>query len=139
MENTTFERYALLARPIVQHFKEDLEVIDKGLIEQSPGVPFIAWVRAHGTTIQFLRPADSEYYPASGVSRPYLFGTAGRCHILNQIVSMGTYHIEHPESALLTIYCDGYIIEVISTQQAAIMLRDYRSRIETEWTRMKKK
>lgn len=129
---TTYEQVHKLSRWRLQRFETDLEKWDREIIEKHPGVPFLHFTRDMGTHIAMLYPADE--YPPRGERVPYLFGTADRDHILDQVIGMVQHFIDSCNPpARLVLYFDGSRVREISVSRAMEIARDYVRRIRYEW------
>ena len=105
--NTLHDRLVLLADKHIKDYRDDLLVHDKNAIEANPNIPFLHFTGESGTIIEFLLPFGS--YPIKGERVPYLFGTADREQILEQIKSMVFYTRKSTRQDLI-LYYDGLTI-----------------------------
>jgi hypothetical protein len=123
-----------LVSPFLKSYRDDLEKHDKAAIEAHPGCPYLHYTRESGTHILFLIPANE--YPKEGDYVPYLFGMAGRDHILRQVVVMAEYWLNPCEvRPLLTLWFDGNKFHTITAEKALEIARSYWMRIDSEWRR----
>lgn len=117
----------------VQHYRTDFDH-DLRLITANPGVPFLHWTRTCGTWLTFLQPFDHPYWPAKGVEVPYLFGTATREHIADQIVAAARHSAKNPET-LATHHFDGKTLHKISAARSLDIAEDHRRHLLHHWKR----
>lgn len=136
-ESLSLEAYETLHSvvfPIMEDHQNDL-LIDRDVITQNPGIPFLHWANNLSTHMTMLNPADK--YPAHGVRVPYLFGTADRYHLLNEAVTMSHY-FHKPTIAFkgMIHHFDGKKLKRLRDTQAAIDISHaYERRIKAEWCR----
>jgi len=129
-----FEELQAACLPLVEAYRDDLVKHDKESIGNRPGVPFIHVTRASGTHICFMPSAAD--YPAPGVYVPYLFGTANRDHVLEQVVTFADYWLRPcAEPVKLVHYFDGRRLRKVSLKDAQELLRDYGRRVRDTWRR----
>jgi hypothetical protein len=129
---SVYDQLYAIASHHLQAYRDDLEKHDRQALEDYPGVPFLHWTRSSGTHITFLRPADD--YPAPGVRVPYLFGTADRDHLLNEVVSIARYFADpiNPQASLVLHY-GGKRLQKVSATEALEIARLYREKVKREW------
>lgn len=135
---SVYEQLAAQVRPVLTHYRDDLEKWDRQAIEKKhPGVPFLHWACSSSTHIVMLVDADS--YPPAGKHVPYLFGTADREHILRQSVEYAKYFLR-PEGqradGYLVHHYDGTRLRQITCADALVVAESYRGRIQREWRRV---
>lgn len=114
-------------------FLSDLQV-DKKLIRQNEGVPFLHWCRDGGTSIELLKKANA--YPAPGERIPFLFGTKNREGLVAVPMDVAEYYRQYESREQVDVtahYFDGRHLRQIDTRKALDIARDYRRRIESEW------
>jgi len=112
-----YEQLAAQVRPVLTHYRDDLEKWDREAIEEKHvGVPFLHWACSSSTHIVLLIAADS--YPPAGQYVPYLFGTADREHILKQAMEYAKYFLR-PEGQR----ADGYLVHHYDGASAADYVR----------------
>lgn len=120
------------ASPLIKHYRNDLEVIDREVIEKFPGVPFIHYTREMGTHIICMPDANDENWPKHGEKIRYLFGNASRYHILDEKLSIAKYMSKN-EAVLLTLHFDGYKVRVISNADAESLILGYQTNVRSIW------
>ncbi|MCK5614027.1 hypothetical protein KAR91_69835 [Candidatus Pacearchaeota archaeon] len=120
--------------PIIEEYRNDLINIDKEWITDNPGVPFLHYTRNWGTHMIVLGPAEG--YPKMGELVPYLFGQAGRDHILRQKMESAVYFDKNEKIELIQYY-DGETVKTIDKKQALEIVRVYSDKIHKEFWRMK--
>ena len=103
-KHTLHDRVMLLAEGFIKDYRDDLLIHDKTAIEEHPNIPFLHFTGASGTIIEFLLPFPS--YPLKGERIPYLFRTADRRHVLNQIKGM-VWAARKSTRQDLILYYDG--------------------------------
>ena len=121
--------------PHLEQYHNDLLVHDRQAIADWPGVPFLHWTRACGTHLLLLPPADSHLFPPPGLEVPYLFGHAGREHLLSQVTVIAEYPV-HNDHTRACFHCDGTRLQPIPIHHALTIARQYVARICDEWSRM---
>lgn len=126
---TVYDELLESVSPIVEHYRTDLD-IDRQMIDDNPGMPFLHWTSESGTHLVMLHPADHEDFPPKGEWVPYLFGTADRYHILNGVKS---YAECLKDTHQLVHYFDGKRLRKIDPAQAVKIASDYVKRVEGEW------
>lgn len=102
--NTLHDRLVLLAGEHIKDYRDDLLVHDKNAIEEFPNVPFLHFTGESGTIIVFLM--ERRCYPKKGERVNYLFGTANRDHILEEVKNMVFYARKSTRQDLI-LYYDG--------------------------------
>lgn len=132
------DTYTLLVEKVdrhVKHYRDDLIKHDKAALETYPGTPFLHWTRDTGTCLVFLHAADHESWPPRDKQVPYLFGHAGRVHIVEQTVEQAKYWA-HPSldgTVKACHYFDGTKLHEITVAKAVDIARDYVRKVEREW------
>lgn len=130
------DAYAELERltlPLIEHYHADLTTHDKREIAANPGTPFLHWTSDFGTHLIFLPPASE--YPKFGETVPYLFGHAGREHVLREKVNMAE-HFTKPANSPHKYTChyfNGFTVRCVSVQRAVEIAKAYSRPIEVEW------
>jgi len=110
------------ALPFIDSYQDDLLVHDKNQIKSFPDRPFLHFTGSTGTnlvTFHFL-----EDYPAKDELVPYLFGKAGRFHILSQVMAQ-VECMERCNRMSLILYYDGNRLNEITYQKAKSLAREY--------------
>lgn len=120
--------------PIITDYQNDLIVIDKEWMTDNPGVPFLHYTRDWGTHMLILGPAGD--YPPAGETVPYLFGQAGRDHILRQKMESAVYFDKNEKIELIQYY-DSKTVKTIDKKQALELVRVYSDKIHKEFRGMK--
>jgi hypothetical protein len=119
--------------PHLEAYKEDLTVHDRQSLKENPGVPFLHWTRTTGTDLQFLHPADSDYYPPAGQTARFLFGEADRDHFLNSIAVFARYNRDKRENGKLVLYLDGSKLRTIDTEKAVRIAESHCCDVRRTW------
>ena len=129
---SVYEQIKEKALPFIKAYHDDLLIHDKNAIEGNPNIPFLHFTGSTGTNIELL--VDTSEYPRKGERVPYLFGTAGREHILDQKVKM-VDHMTKVNRNDLTLYYPGEDkrVRTITHDKAKEIIREYRRRIEGIW------
>lgn len=117
--------------PKMTDYQTDLTKHDKNWIENNPGTKFIHFSGNTGTSIIGL--ISAEVYPKDGEQVRYLFGRAGRDHILGEALEMAQYHDKNRYYAKRVHYFDGKGLKRINHKQAIEIARNYIHRIREEW------
>ncbi len=131
MENV-YEQIKEKALPFIKAYHDDLLIYDKNEIEGNPNIPFLHFTGSTGTNIELL--VDTSEYPKKGERVPYLFGTAGREHILDQKVKMVDHMTKVNRNDLMLYYPgEGKRVRTITHDKAKEIIREYRRRIEGIW------
>ena len=131
---TTYQQLESRALPLMIGYREDLTRIDREEIERHPGIPFIHAVRATGTVLALMPAADSDYWPAPGETVPYMFGCAGRDHILAQIRQTAEY-VVNPNNGpyLLYTYYDGKRLHRMGPERLVDVVTRYTRAVARLW------
>lgn len=117
---------------LMTHYQTDLIVHDRRSIREHKGTPFLHWTRALGTDICFLIPPGE--YPPKGKSIPFLFGTANRERLLENVLLYAQCHIGRSASEQLAVhYCDGEHLRSITCETAIDIVRAYALKVEWAW------
>jgi len=113
-------------------YQDDLTKHDKTAIDGcKEGTPFLHYSSQTGTQILMLISADQ--YPARDERVPYLFGTADRHHILEQIRSLSKYFVTNPYYATWVHYFDGKQIKKTTVAKAVDIVEAYARNIRIAW------
>jgi len=129
-----FDQLQAACLPHLEAYRDDLVKHDKEIIANRHGVPFVHVTRANGTHICFMPSAAD--YPAPGVYVPYLFGTANRDHVLEQVVTFVDYWLRPCAETVKAVYWfDGQRLRKIDLEKAQKLLRDYGRRVRDTWRR----
>ena len=124
------------ALPLMEAYREDLTKHDRNQIERHPETPFLHFTRNHGTHLVHLHPANLEsYFPARDVRVPYLFGTADRTHILDQMVKTVEWCVAC-EGRRLILDFNGRELAETSGPFAIQKIRDYARNIARQWVEL---
>lgn len=118
--------------PIIKHYREDLTKHDRNDFRRNPGMPFLHFTGDTGTYLFFLQPSDK--YPAPGEVVPYIFGVAGRRHILNDQVNtiMALRKMNRQD---LILYFNGKTLKEITQDEAEGVAEEYRCKILQKWSK----
>lgn len=129
--NSIFSQLLAKCRPLIESYEIDLLEYDKAAIggDTAPAVPFLHWTRATGTHLVHLQPAEA--YPPANVWIPYLFASAERRHILDQIVVQARCFGN--DRVRIVHYFDGRQLREITVEQAIAIAEDYRRRTGDRW------
>jgi len=120
--------------PLVEAYRDDLLVCDRGLIAMYPGRKFLHFTRNTGTFLHLMHPADDEVFPPKGVRVPYLFGTADRSHMLEDVQKCVKSSCKS-SSTLLILYYDGKRLQEVDRDKALTLWLDYAEGVCREWTK----
>lgn len=134
-----FEALAARVRPVLEDYKDDLELHDREMILHTPGLPFLHVTRKWGTHFQLLRPLAD--YPAQGEKVKYLFGFVGRDHILREIENWPRIFGHDTETEkygvdyLFFTYYDPARAQLQTVTRAAALAitRDYAATVNRAW------
>lgn len=123
--------------PMMTDYQTDLTTHDRAAIEANPGCPFLHWASPSNTVIVFLLPADDPAFPPPGARVPYLFGTADREHLADEVVSMAEYHCKpcNRNPLRLAHYWDGKRLRRLDVGEALRVARVYRAALRHAWDR----
>lgn len=117
---------------LMTHFQTDLLVHDRRSIREHKNTPFLHWTRKLGTDICFLIPPRE--YPPKGKSVPFLFGTADRERLLENVLLYAQCHIGRSASEQLAVHhFDGQHLRSITCEVAIEIVRDYARQVEHAW------
>jgi hypothetical protein len=120
-----------LSEPFIQNYHDDLLVHDKNSIEGNiENFPFLHFTGTLGTYIFIFE--SSEKYPAKGEIVKYLFGHAGREHILEKIFESVKWCRTSNRQALI-LYYDGTRISKINQDIAESLAEDYIETMKRKW------
>lgn len=114
--------------PLIEAFHKDLLCWDKKALFQHPDTKFLHFTRNTGTHIVLFFPADK--YPKTKVK--YLFGYAGRDHILNQVNKVVEY-LTTKERNDLILFFDGQNLKEINKEEAVSLAREYTTKTRREF------
>jgi len=132
-----YEEVARRAETLIESYKDDLVKHDQADIVANPGTPFLHFTGSTGTTLIWLRKADQ--YPAPGEKVPYLFGHAGRQHILEEVTAVVRCLKTLNRQALVLHYDGKESVRSVSQAQAEEIAASYTRSVEKEWGRQSKK
>jgi len=114
--------------PHIEAYHDDLLKHDRTWIRHHPGQEFIHFTRECGTHVCILWPFES--YPPAGECVPFLFGQAGRDHILKETMS----YVEHYEKTtvedpkLILHHKDGKV-KAITLAKARQIVTEYQHKM----------
>lgn len=128
---TLYEQVEEKVLPLITAYHNDLLVHDKTSIEGNPGVPFLHFTGDTGT--HMVRLISAEEYPAKGARVKYLFGTAGRDHLLDEVVS-AIRQMPRVNRRDLVLYFNGIKLQEINQVKAEEIAEKYRHKIRREWS-----
>ena len=112
-------------------FKDDLLIHDKNGLINIAGAPFFHYTRPTGTNL--IAMPDASVYPAEGAYVPYLFGTANRYDLLNNVYEMVKYHDREQEGYKLFLYFDGKKLRKTTIKEMYSIAQEYSNRIIATW------
>ena len=108
--------------PYIKAFKKDLLCWDKKALFEHAGTSFLHFTRETGTHIVLFHSADK--YPKKDELVKYLFGRAGRDHILNQVNKVVEY-LTSKEKHDLIFYFNGKTLKKIDKNEALNLTKEY--------------
>jgi hypothetical protein len=120
------------ALPLMESYQNDLLVIDKTIIDNNPGVPFIHFTGNNGTKIVFLPEHTSDAYPPKGEKVPFLFGTADRNWIVKQKLQILPALKEGNRTSVIQYY-DGRKVKKITYVESVLLIRAYVADTLNKW------
>lgn len=108
----------------LEGYKTDLD-IDRKLIADYPGRPFIHITRDYGTHMTVLM--NYEDYPKGGETVPYLFGTAGRYQLLDGVRDFyeAVLHTWRKPDIKKICYYDGKEVKKIDEDTGRAIIETY--------------
>lgn len=122
-----------LSLPFIKSNEKDLLFHDKNLIEGNiNNNPFLHFTGTLGTHM-FMFPSDDEF-PKEGERVKYLFGTATRYHMLDDIVKCVKWCRTSNRQALI-LYYDGTRISKINQDIAESLAEDFVSTTKRRWNK----
>lgn len=131
-----YDQLAETVLPLLTAYETDFTLHDRESLAARPGVPFLHWTHATGTTMAFLPDATDPEFPKCGELVPYLFGTADREHILQGKRTIAEYHAS-PSNGIGNRYTvhhyDGRKLKRITVQEAVDVVKSYARPIEAAW------
>ena len=123
------------ALPLIKAYHDDLIIHDKKAITENSGTPFLHFTGDTGTCLVLLIPAKD--YPQAEELVPYMFGIAGRWHILREktkiVECMRTINRQD-----LVLCFDGEKLGVITQERAESIVQKYQEKILLEWREQEK-
>ena len=128
MKKTTLDQFKTDCLQVIKHYQTDLD-FDLDLIADKK--PLICFAYECGSHCVELR--DFNQYPNKFERVPFLFGTADREHILDQVGC--TLECESIRNASLVHYFDGQTIYRIDHKKAHDLIRDYKHKMRTMFDR----
>ena len=127
----TIKTLNIISFPRLKAYYADLFVHDKREINKHPeNTPFIHITRNYGTHLTML--AGPDFYPKRFETVPYLFGTADRRRILNQLDASIVYCKENDPNALV-VYFDGVKFQKVSFEKALKIVHRHMDKIKEQW------
>lgn len=121
-----------LCLPFIESYHNDLLEIDRTLIEQNPGKPFIHYTRKWGTYLIGLPDADHPYWPAEDVKIPYIFSEADRLHILRETAGIPAWMEQHYPTSLVHWF-NGQQLVAIDHAKAKELVLAWRTHVQETW------
>ena len=115
------------ALPFIEDYQKDLLVHDKNHLDNFPDRPFIHFTGSTGThivTLWFL-----EDYPKKYETVSYLFGTADRDHILNELKTIVDC-MKRCNRMDLILYFDGNKLRKINYEIAKSKVDEYTRKMK---------
>ena len=132
MESTsTYEELFKLVTDHIKSYRADLVEHDRGIIDASPGIPFLHWARSTGTTIAFLLPHNSPEFPPRGQTVPYLFGRVNRVELSQK--PLETAQFFEQQQGILVHHFDGHRLRNATTAAAVEIARAYVRAVQSHW------
>ena len=113
--------------PIITSYHDDLLKHDKNHLDNFPGRPFIHFTGDTGTHIITLWLFED--YPSKFEEVPYIFGTAGRQHILDELTSTVDC-MKSCNRMELIMYFDGLELRIISYETAKSKVAEYTRKMK---------
>ena len=129
---SVYQQVKTLAGPIVKHYRDDLTKHDRRTFQDDPTRPFLHFSRECGTHLITLD--DAESYPLPGNEVPFVFGTAQRGKILEDVIS-ATRRIVASETTELILHWDGRKLRQLTAQQAIDVAETYGRKIRGDWSK----
>ena len=129
-----YDKLEAACLPLIQHYHEDLTKWDRQWIDANPDCRFLHWTSDFGT--HFVALIDPSEYPAKDVEVPYLFGTAGREHLLREVLSMAerfTFGCNSPERFTVHYFDGRHTLRLIDVRKAVEIARQYVWQVEQAW------
>lgn len=120
--------------PLVEAYRDGLLVYDRDLIAMYPGRKFLHFTRNTGTFLHLMHPADDAVFPPKEVRVPYLFGTADRSHMLEDVQKCVKSSCKS-SSTLLILYYDGKRLQEVDRDKALTLWLDYAEGVCRQWTK----
>ena len=131
----TIKTLNTISFPRLKAYYADLFVHDKREINKHPAnTPFIHITRDYGTYLTML--AGPEFYPKKFETVRYLFGTADRYRILEQLDS-SIVHCQKNNPNALVIYFDGMKFQKVSFEKALKIVHRHMDEIKEQWSKEK--
>ena len=121
------------ANSVVKHYRDDLLKHDKNALEGYNG-DFIHMTRGSGTYLLLLHPPNSPRWAPKGVKVPYLFGWAGREHMLEGYRAYFDA-VRLQEHELVLYGHNGAVVE-IKRERAKEIVESYITRTLNTWRKI---
>lgn len=122
-----YEQLEAACLPLIRDYQTDLTKHDREAIESNPGIPFLHWTKDSGTWMVHLWPLEK--LPAKGERVPYLFGTATREHVVNEIKTIAELMCKERGRIQCCYRFDGQRLLWLTVGEAADAARSYRRRM----------
>lgn len=125
-----------LIDPIVKSYRKDMEY-DEQEVDNPENLEseFIVSARETGTHIIVMRPSSSKEWPEKGERVKYLFATATREEILQDVLNMAQWIQDHYSGPVYYIMRDGF--KEIQPQQIVGIVSEYVSIVQSNWNARK--
>lgn len=130
-----FQKLLAKVGPVVISYRTDLDADEKALAA-NPGVHFLHWTRASGTTLEFMPPADCAAYPDDGVQVSYLFGTRNRYGLASVPEEIARYHANDGQT-VVAHYFDGDNVREVTCERAVEIAAQYKRAVCAVWRNQK--
>lgn len=136
-----YEQLEAECLPLLEAYHADLTTHDRNSITQHDGVPFLHWTRNYGTHIMFMHHASHPIWPLQDwLKVPFIFGEAGRRHILRENASMGAYFAKecNRDQIKAVHYFSGKTLRKVTLEQAVTIANEWRDKTNEDWNKSNK-
>src|SRR5688572_17665714 len=131
MQTNVYDQLVAKTLPLITAYHADLLEHDKNEITRYPDTAFLHWTREYGTHILMLHPPSM--YPAKYERVPYLFGTADREHILEQVLVIARYHADPKNGSHTCYYFNGDTLKQVTNERAVTIAQEYLRSVRSVW------
>jgi len=132
MSNAVYEQLFQESEGEVTAYRGDFKH-DETAIENHGNEPFIHIAYDCGTHIYHLPPADSDYWPAKGETRQWVFDTATREEMSRQIRDLFVNYFPMNHADHLWHYYDGETLQTITPAMACDIADEWRVKLLSDW------